>query len=406
MYIDRHIEQTILKLSSSYPVVMVCGQRQVGKSTLLFHIKEEGRKYVTLDDANARRLASTDPELFFETYGYPLLIDEFQRVPSIILEIKRIIDDRSLKGENTAGLFWLTGSQKFHMMKDVSESLAGRVAVLDMSGLTRAEIAGEEYKCFTPDIKELKHVNPKQADVHDIYNAIFKGSMPKVIAEDIERERYYMDYINTYLERDVKDLAQVGKLDAFYDFLVCIAARTGQQLVYEDIANTVGISSPTVKSWISILDRSGIVFILHPYHTNISKRLVKTPKIYFMDTGLAAYLCRWSSAETLESGAMSGAFFETYVVSELVKNYYNAGRVPDLYYYRDIDKKEIDILIVRDGKAYPIEVKKNKLPDKPDKNFGILGKLGLEVCTGLAICLCNEIMPYSRDCYLVPVTVI
>lgn len=406
MYIKRHIEKTIIEASKSYPVIMVCGQRQVGKSTMLFHIKEKNRTYITLDDTNARRLAKSDAELFFETYGFPILIDEIQRAPEILLEIKKIVDLKTLNGEDVSGMIWITGSQKFHMMKNVSESLAGRIAVFDMAGISSSETRGEKYKAFDPSITGLKRRSFEKADIHIVFNRIFEGSMPKIVSKDAERERYYMDYVNTYLERDIKDLSQVGKLDAFYDFLVCIAARTAQELIYEDIARTVGVSSPTIKEWVSILERSGVIYILHSYFSNINKRLVKTPKIYFMDTGLAAYLCRWSDPETLENGAMRGAFFETYVVSEIVKNRYNAGKRPDLYYYRDVDKKEIDLLIVEDRKIYPVEIKVNKQPEKPDKNFKAIEKLDLEVQTGLCICLTDEFLPYSRNCWLCPVTVI
>lgn len=406
MYIKRHIEQTIKRLSKDYPVVMVCGQRQVGKSTMLYHIKEEKRKYVTLDDMNARRLAESDPPLFFETYGLPVLVDEIQRVPSLLIEIKRIVDENALSGNEAAGLFWLTGSQKFLMMKDISESLAGRVAVIDMAGLSRSEIDKEEYRPFSTDIAALKKLKINKGDVHTCFERIWKGSMPKVSSSDIDRDRYYMDYVNTYLERDIKGLAAVGKLDAFYDFLVTAAARTGQELNFADIANTVGVSAPTVKEWITILERSGVIFILRPYHNNINKRLVKTPKLYFLDTGLAAYLCRWTDPQTLERGAMSGAFFETYVVSELIKNYYNAGKRADIYYYRDIDKREIDLLIFNGNEVCPVEIKKNKLPNAPNKNFKVLERLKLNVKTGLVICLCDELIPYDRDCYLCPVNAI
>lgn len=406
MYINRHIEKSILEASGSYPVIMVCGQRQVGKSTMLYHIREDNRAYVTLDDANARRLAREDAALFFETYGFPVLIDEIQRVPELLLEIKRIVDQRTLEGEKTAGLFWLTGSQKFKMMKDVSDSLAGRIAVFDMSGLTGAEISGVQYDEFDLDFASLKKKTYERPDIHQVFERIFTGSMPKIITGEAERERYYMDYVNTYLERDIKDLSRVGKLDAFYDFLVCMAARTAQELVYEDIARTVGVSSPTIKEWVSILERSGVIFILHPYHNNINKRLVKTPKIYFMDTGIAAYLCRWPDAKTLESGAMNGAFFETFVVSEIVKNRYNGGKAPDLFYYRDVDKMEVDLLFLKGRDAYPVEIKKNKLPEKPDKNFKALDKLDLNIRTGLCICLSDEFVPFSRDCWLCPVTMI
>lgn len=408
MYIQRHLEQQILEASRYYPIVMVCGQRQVGKSTMLNHIKENGRRYVTMDDGNARRLASTDPALFFETYGSPLLIDEFQRVPSILLEMKKIVDQKALNGEDYNGMFWLTGSQKFKMMQGVSESLAGRVAIFDMASLSTAEIEGRPASLFHPDLnsirERLKHSRKK--NIHQIYENIFRGGMPKLCSTDMDRDRFYMDYINTYIERDIKDLAQVGKLSEFYDFLVFMAARTGQELKYDEIANAIGVSAPTAKSWVTILERSGIIFILRPYYSNITKRLIKTPKFYFMDTGLAAYLCRWPTAETLENGAMDGAFFETYVVSEIVKSYFNAGKPVDLFYYRDIDKKEIDLLVVEGNRMYPIEIKKGKEPSKPDKNFGVLQQFKMDVQPGIILCMSDELIPYNRESWYCPISVL
>ena len=405
MYIQRHLESQVQEASKFYPVVMVCGQRQVGKSTMLNHIKEKERRYVTLDDGNARRLAEKDPALFFETYGFPLLIDEFQRVPSILLEMKRIVDRKDLDGEDNHGMYWLTGSQKFKMMKGVSESLAGRIAVFDMSGLSAAEIEGRETGIFFPALENLrsrmKDFGPKT--FHEIYERIFKGGMPKLAATDLDRERFYTDYINTYLERDIKELALVGKFGEFYDFLVFMAARTSMELKYSEIANAIGISAPTAKEWVSILERSGIIFILRPYYNNITNRLVKTPKMYFMDTGLAAYLCRWLSVETLERGAMDGAFFETYVVSEIVKSYYNAGKRPDLYYYRDIDGKEIDLLFVEGDKIYPVEIKKAKAPEHADRNFSVLHKLKKDIQPGIILCMTDEMLPFSRDVWYFPV---
>lgn len=405
MYIQRAIESTVLKASQQYPVILVCGQRQVGKSTMLNHIKEPSRRYVSFDDRAARRLAETDPVLFFETYGYPILIDEFQKVPSILETIKDIVDRLGYEGKENNGLFWLTGSQKFKMMKGVSESLAGRVAVFEMSSLSMQELEGNIHGYFVPEVEALKKVKFPSLNVSEVYQRIFRGGMPRLVTTDIERDRYYADYVNTYLERDVKDLAQVGKLNEFYDFLVYMAARTGQELKYEDIAKRIGISAPTAKAWVGILERSGIIFLLHPYHSNITNRLVKIPKVYFMDTGLAAYLCRWPNAETLQNGNMDGAFLETFVVSEIVKSYYNAGKsTHDLYYYRDIDQKEIDLVILGPNSIYPLEVKKSSDPNSPDKNFNALSKFGLEVHPGIVLCLCDEVKPLNRSCYLVPVT--
>lgn len=408
MYIKRHLESEVLKASKNYPVVMVCGQRQVGKSTMLNHIKEADRRYVTFDDINARRLAETDVGLFFETYGTKLLIDEFQRVPSILLEMKRIVDEKALRGEDNSGMFWLTGSQKFQMMKNVSESLAGRVAVFDMAGLSTAEIEGRTAHCFSPEIDNLKEIAKTaiKKDIHEVYKDIFRGGMPKLVTTDIDRDRFYSDYVNTYLERDIKDLSQVGKLSEFYDFLVLIAARTAQELKYDELSKAIGVSSPTIKNWVAILERSGVIVVLRPYASTLTNRLVKTPKLYFMDTGLCAYLCRWPSPETMKNGAMDGAFFETYVVSEIIKSYYNAGKTPDLYYYRDIDKKEIDLLIEKGDKLYPIEVKKAKSPAHADKNFDALKVFKKQVEPGIIICMSDEFIPYSRNAWYCPISLI
>ena len=409
MYIKRDIEKCVLEASKYYPVVMVCGQRQVGKSTMLNHIKEENRKYVSLDDRNAFRLAETDPLLFLQTYGYPLIIDEFQKVPSLLEAIKDIVDKLGYEGKDNNGIYWLTGSQKFKMMKNVSESLAGRICVLEMSSLSQSEIAQREGYLFSPSIEDIvqRFNSLKARNANEIYEAIFNGGMPKLVTTAIDRERFYSDYVNTYLERDIKSLEKIGKLNEFYDFLVYMAARTSKELKYADISRDIGVSAPTVKEWITILERAGIIFILRPYYSSITNRLVKTPKFYFMDTGLAAYLARWPDYKSLANGNMDGAFLETFVVSEIVKNYYNNGKpVNNLYYYRDIDQREIDLLIVTADSIFPIEIKKNAVPNHPDKNFYVLNKFGLEIKTGIIFCLSEEMVPYNKQCWLVPVSFI
>ena len=407
MYINRIIEKEIIKASKDYPVIMVCGQRQVGKSTMLYHIKENNMKYVSLDDRNARRIAHEDPDLFFDTYGYPILIDEFQKEPHLLSKIKDIVDKLGYEGKNNNGLFWLTCSQKFKMMKNVSESLAGRVGVFELSSLSFNELNNIEGKIFSPEISDLKAKKPLNLNVHQIYKNIFIGGMPKIHVSKIDRDKYYSDYINTYLERDIREIEQVGKLNEFYDFLVYMAARTAQELKYDDISKTIGISAPTAKAWVTILERSGIIYILHPYYNNITNRLVKTPKFYFMDTGLASYLCRWPDALTLENGNQDGAFLETYIISEIIKSYYNAGKpVNNLYYYRDIDKKEIDLLLVTAEDIYPIEIKKSIVPNHPDKNFSVLTRFNKNIKPGLIICLSKDLIPYNKNCWLCPITLL
>ena len=408
MYISRHLEQSIREASRDYSVVMVSGARQVGKSTMLHHIMEKERRYVTLDDANARRLAIQDPVLFFETYRAPLLIDEFQRVPSLLLEMKRRVDQAALEGEPRGGMYWLTGSQKFLMMKGVADSLAGRIALFDLDGLSAAEIDGQPPGAFSPEIHHLQEIvhQRQMKDVHEVFGRIFRGGMPQLVTTGVDRERFFSNYVNTYLERDIRELAQVGKVGQFYDFLVFMAARTGQELRYAEIANAIGVSAPTAKAWVSLLVQSGIVYLLRPYASNLTKRLVKTPKVYFLDTGLAAYLCRWPNAETLANGAMDGAFFETYVVSEIVKSFHHVGRGADLYYYRDVDRREINLLLWEGRKLYPIEIKKGAIPAQADKNFGVLQKFDADVQRGLILCISKELVPYNEKAWLCPVSVL
>ncbi len=405
MYIHRGLEEKVLSLSKQYPVVMVCGARQVGKSTMLNKIKGSSARYVTLDDFPARTLAKQDPELFLETYGTPIIIDEIQRVPDLLLAIKNKVDRLKLQGLDNKGLFFLTGSQQFHLMKGVSESLAGRVAVLNLTGFSMREIEGAKTSAFSPKIELLREKDTAQhKDINELYKIIFNGGMPGLLVEKLERESFYTNYINTYIERDIRELSQVGDLQVFHDFLVYLSARTSQELNYSQIANDIGISVPTAKNWVSILVASGIVFLLQPYANNLSKRLLKTPKLYFLDTGLCAYLTKWNSPEVLEAGAMSGAFLETFVVSEIVKSYYENGKTPDFYYYRDYEQREIDLIFEDAETLIPVEIKKNSYPSKADKNFGCLEKFKKKVGSGVVLCLCKEMLPLNRNVFIFPIS--
>lgn len=406
-YIKRAMESSIIKASTQYPVVMVCGQRQTGKSTMLRHLAEPDRVCVSFDKLETRTLAENDPALFFETYGHKLLIDEFQRVPSILLAIKNIVDNAQYNGENPNGMFWLTGSQKFVMMKNISETLAGRVAVFSLLPLSQREIDGKESEPFCPEIEALKSKDYENKTLSNTFERIFQGGMPKLLSDKtLDRDLYFSSYMDTYIERDVSALEQVGKLDEFRALVTCLAANTAQELKYESISRDIGVSAPTVKEWVTILQRSGIIYILRPYYNNINRRLVKTPKCYFLDTGLAAYLTRWPTYETLMNGNASGAFFETFVVGEILKSYYNCGKEPNIYYYRDIDKKEIDLLMVGSNQVFPIEIKKSKTPSEADKNFSVLDKLGLKVMPGLVLCMADEFFPIKREVWLCPITMI
>lgn len=406
-YVKRAMEESILKASSQNPVVMVCGQRQTGKSTMLRHLSEPDRVYVSFDNLETRLLAENDPALFFETYGRKLLIDEFQRVPSILMSIKDIVDNASYRGEDANGMFWLTGSQKFVMMKNISESLAGRVAVFTLLPLSQREIDGVETEPFLPVIDVLKTRKYEKKTLNKTFEQIFLGGMPKLISEPaLDRDLYFSSYMDTYIERDISALEQVGKLDEFRTLVTVLAANTAQELKYDSIAKEIGVSAPTVKQWITILERSGIIYILKPYFRNFNKRLVKTPKCYFIDTGLAAYLTKWPTYETLMNGNASGAFFETYVIGEILKSYYNSGKEPDIYYYRDTDKREIDLLILGADWICPVEIKKAKTPSEADKIFKVLERTGLNVIPGLVLCMADELFPIKRDLWLCPISLI
>ncbi len=422
-YIKRVAEDTIMQASKMFPVLLVTGPRQVGKTTLLQRLtdiqKNEGidRKYVTLDDPDARYLAKNDPALFLQRYSPPVLIDEIQYATELLPYIKMNVDRSKKKGD-----FWITGSQVFRLMNNVSESLAGRVGIVNLLGLSDAEIYGESSEPFQTDPKHLmkRMVIRKPRSLNEIYSRIFKGSMPQLYADnDVDWEMYYRSYTDTYLQRDIRDLAQVADEMQFYNFMTIVAAHTSKPIVYEELANAAGISSPTAKKWLSILVSSHIVALLQPYHNNALKRVVKMPLVHFLDTGLAAYLLKWGNHEALEKGAMSGAFFESYVFSEIYKSFLNAGKEPPIFYYRDKDKKEIDLLLYQNGVLSPIEIKKAASPGKNAvKNFRVLEPvtqgepfdgletLKVEIGTGSVICMANDLLPVDEKNWYVPVWLI
>lgn len=413
MYIRRTIEKTIKKMANEFPVIVISGARQVGKSTLLQMIKEDNMNYVTLDDLDARNLALKDPKYFLEHYSYPLLIDEIQYVPNLLSYIKMIVDEENFKAlkNNTKlkSLFWLTGSQKFNVMKNVSESLAGRVGVLNLYSLSNEEINGNETTLFIPKIDVLKDkVNINPCSLKEIFNRIFNGGMPRIVTKESERNHYFASYINTYIERDVRQLLNIGKTIEFYNFMQYIAVRTAQEVNYATIAKEIGVDSKTIKNWISILETTGIIYLLQPFSTNLSNRIIKSPKLYFMDTGLCSYLAKYPNQDTLEVGALSGAIFETYVVSEIIKNMTSFGLDPKmhLYYYRDKDQKEVDLLYIEGDTIYPIEIKKGVSPTNPFKNFKVLNKFSNNIAPLIVICMTNKLQPISRDCFLCPVSLI
>lgn len=405
-YISRNLEKVVSEVTKEYPVVLVTGPRQVGKTTMLQKLMEgTDRSYVSLDDLNERNLAKTDPELFLQLHKPPVLIDEVQYAPELFTYIKIHVDKN-----HDSGAFWLTGSQVFKLMRGVQESLAGRVAVLSLTSLSQAEICEGEMEPFTIDMDALaaRSNERKQADTRDIFDRIFSGSMPAIVSgQNSNSQIFYSSYLTTYIERDVKELSDAIDSLKFLHFITAVAARCGQMLNVADIARDADINQKQAKDWLGILETLGIIFYLHPYSNNLLKRLVKTPKLYFYDTGLVCYLTKWSSAETLESGAMNGAILENYVVAEIMKTYLNSGKEPFIYYYRDKDAKEIDIVLEHDGVLNPIEIKKSSNPG-PEliKVFHLLDKASTPRSKGAVICMKPELSAIDRENYIVPIWMI
>ena len=405
MEIERTIGPVIEKISRGFPVLLLSGMRQIGKSWVMERLGGRRRRYVSLDDLKARALAASDPKRFIEENPPPVIIDEVQYAPELFTYIK-IYVDKSRKN----GLFWLTGSQKYHLMKGMQESLAGRVAILNMLGFSYKEII-KKPRGSVPFLPSLEL--PKKAPLSrpltspELYTKIWQGSFPRIITNKntlTARKFFYDSYIQTYIGRDVKDFYNIENALDFYSFLVAVAARTGQLLNYSDLARDVHVDLRTAKLWLEVLERSGVVKLLYPYSSNIAKRAIKTPKIYFLDTGLASYLCSWDTADALRNGAQSGAMLETYAFAEILKSYWHNGDNPNIYFYRDTDQKEIDFVIERNMILYPMEVKKTANPGAEDyrafKNLSVFKK---RIGPGAVICLYNRTTSIDKNVISVPV---
>lgn len=409
MYITRHMEKPVMELNEQYPVLLLTGPRQVGKTTMLEHLIEvegKGRKKVSLDDLTLRELAKTDPKMFFQLYQPPLLIDEVQYAPELFPYIKIMVDERHQPGD-----FWLTGSQLFKMMKGVQESLAGRVALLNLSPLSQSEIMKRPPE--PPFSLELPLLSERQngrqmLNTPEVFQRIHQGGMPALVTGTYSNASiFYSSYIDTYMERDVRRLSNDIDSLKFLRFLRSVAARTSQQVNYKGIADDAEIDQTTAKNWLHVLEALGIIFLLEPYSNNVLKRTVSTPKLYFYDSGIVCYLTRWSSPETAMEGAMSGALLENYTVAEIIKTYQNAGQEPFLYYYRDKDAREIDLILERDGKLFPIEIKKMASPPKKlTKVFDLIDKSPLQRGTGAILCMADQLGAFDQNNLIVPISLI
>lgn len=405
-YIKRDIESRILSLSGEYSCILITGPRQVGKTTVLKQLMTDDREYVTLDDLQERRLARTDPAMFMQTHSLPIFIDEVQYAPELFSYIKIAIDNGA-----EPGAFWLTGSQTFRLMELAQESLAGRVAILHMTSLSQHEIYGTGNNApFSVDLAQLKERRKTNApaDMKELYERIWKGSMPGLASGRFtDRDVFYSSYLQTYIERDVSELIERVDKMMFADFVRAAACRTGQLLNVHDIAMDVGVSDETAKRWLSVLERSDVIFYLRPYSNNLLKRTIKTPKMYFFDTGLVAYLTRYSSPEILANGAINGAILKNYVVSEIRKTYFNDARDCLMWYYRDKESNEIDMVIESDGELHPLEIKRSVNPASEIVSaFSVLDKGSVPRGRGAIICMRPELSAVNSDNLIVPVWMI
>ena len=401
-YIERALERKFLHMSSFFKAVLVTGARQVGKTTMLKHLAaNQNRTYVSMDNTMARALAKSDPMLFFQTYKPPIIIDEIQKAPELFEQIKIMCDENEERG-----LFWLTGSQQYKMMTSIRETLAGRIGILELYSLSKNEVEGVTF------LNELDFSLPcllarqplvKKNDIIDVFDHIWRGGMPDALSADAEqRLEYFNSYIETYLMRDVAEEGSITDTIRFRKFLNACAALVAEQVNYKTLAESAEISQPTAKEWLRLLQSLGIIFLLQPYANNALKRLAKTPKLYFCDTGLCAYLSMWLTRDTLMNGAASGHYFENYVIIELLKNYAYSPSKANLTYYRDSNAKEIDVFVEENGVIHPLEIKKSANPDRREiKKYELLDKAKLERGNGGIVCMCTEVIPIDHmNCFI------
>ena len=406
-YITREMEKKFLHMSDAFKAVMLVGARQVGKSTMLEHLAQDHeRTFVSMDDFQNRELAQSDPALFFQMYKPPILIDEVQKAPALFERIKILCDQ-----SDERGLFWLTGSQSRKLIREAGDTLAGRICILRMYSLSQTELAEirlQEPLDFSFEKLTVRSRLFPENNILDIYERIWRGGMPDLQKMDASQiQEYWNSYIETYLMRDAVDDNGITNTEGFRKFLRACAAFTGQLLNYHDLAAAAGVSDATAKEWVQILQAMGLIFLLEPLYSNELKRMIKTPKLYFCDTGLCAYLSSWTSRDTLMNGAASGHYFETYVIGEMLRYYTYTGSKVNLNFYRDTNQKEIDLVVEQDGVLHPIEIKKSSNPDrKAIRAFGVLEKTGKTVGGGGVVCMAERPFPIDAQNTLIPANII
>jgi predicted AAA+ superfamily ATPase len=407
MYYKRHIEAVVSRVSKRKPVVVLTGARQVGKSTMLKEMFNH-IDYIALNRPIIRESAKENPSIFFEKHKPPIIVDEIQKSAELFEYIKDIVDENKEKGQ-----FYLTGSQSIKLMKNVSDSLAGRASVIKLLGLSVREIIESSYrKPFIPISDEINRKNNKPLDYNKLITIIHKGFFPELYENESDLydwADFHSSYFQTYIENDIKDVLNIQDESAFIKFVKSTASLTGEMLNLSKIAEICGKDIKTIKSWLSVLESSGLVYLLEPYYNNLNKRMIKTPKLYFLDTGLACWLLGWNTPEQLVDGAMWGHIFESFVFAEILKSYYNDGIVrPPLHFYRDKDKNEIDLVVENGDTLYPIEIKTTSDPTKSMVNtFCMLDNIyGKKRGSGAIICLAKECLPLKDNVWTLPASLI
>ena len=395
---EREAKKIIDEINNNFKILLVTGPRQVGKTTLLLSLKPKNMEYVSLDDEVLRNQANKDQKLFLEEHPYPLLIDEAEYAPNLFTYLKMKVDE-----VEEYGMYWLTGSQQFHLMTKASESLAGRVGIINLNSFTYSEIKQNTNKTLF-DPTDLKKAPPIEAN--ELFEIIYKGGMPELYKnKNLKRELYFQSYIDTYISRDVREITEIGNLEAFKKFIVSVASRTGEQLNYTALALDAGVTVPTSKAWLSILVSSGLVYLLEPYLSSELKRLTHIPKIIFMDTGLACFLAGWESAKELQLSSNAGHYLETFIISEIIKSYNARGIKPNISYYRDKEKNEIDLILYKNNTLYPFEIKKTASPNKTMiKNFEKLNQSKKNIGTGGIICFYDKLLKLDEKNYIIPIS--
>lgn len=405
--IERHIYTQILDSIKSKPVTLITGARQVGKSTLAYEIEKNGFNYVSLDSSRERELAIKDPDLFLQLHPWPLIIDEVERAPGLFGSIEEIVNNEKRKRNDNYGMYVLTGSQMYKLMNGITESLAGRVSIIHMMPLSRNEIIKREEPIFDFNIVNIqKRANRNPLSALELFDDIVRGFYPELYSNiNLKTQKFYSDYVETYIERDVSEIINVKDKLLFRRFMELIASLTGEELVYDNIAKIIGVDKKTIMSWLSVLIAGDIVYLLEPYNElSISKRIIKRPKLYFSDTGLACYLAKLTSGEILASSNFSGRFVETYIINELKKSYINNGSEPNFYYYRDNNKNEIDLVILKDGKLHRVECKSGiNFNNGAVKGFKQLDGTKYQVGFKVIICNTDSVYPLDDNVYVLPI---